>query len=156
MNKLLKSAVLVGAMALATPALAKQMTLNVKMARYYGNYAYVAVYILGPKGKYVSTVYAGGSRARYFEHMSRWYRLMMRSHRGVDGSTGASVGSGQSFSARFNLPDKIIGKGYTLRVATAVEGEYYVDKDAEVPLEAAINGKPVKGTHYIDQVTLNF
>jgi len=156
MNMLLKSTVFVSALALASPVAAKSMTLNVQMARYSGNRAFVVAYILGPKGEYVSTVYAGGSNGRYFQHMSRWYRLFMRAHRGVDGATGASVGSGSSFSTQFTVPDKMLGKGYTLRVATAVEGQYYVDKDASVALDAANNGKVIPGVHYINQISLNF
>jgi len=156
MNMLLKSTVFVSALALASPVAAKSMTLNVQMAKYYGSRAFVVAYILGPNGKYVSTVYAGGSNGRYFQHLGRWYRLFMRAHRGVDGATGASVGSGARFSTKFTVPDKMLNKGYTLRVATAVEGQYYVDKDATVALDTANSGKVIAGIKYINQISLNF
>jgi len=157
MNALLKSTLFVGAMVMASPLVAKPMTLDVTMKNYYGAPAYVVVYILDANDKYVSTVYLGGSYQRFFqEYMTRWYRMLKRSRRGIDGLTGASVGAGRSFTANFNVPDKLLNKGYTLRVATAVEGQYYIDKDAEVILNDANNGKKVAGTKYVDQMQLNF
>ncbi len=157
MNALLKSTLFVGAMVMASPLLAKPMTLDVTMKNYYGAPAYVVVYIMDANDKYVSTVYLGGSYQQIFQqYMTRWYRMLKRSRRGIDGLTGPSVGAGRSFTASFNVPDKLLNKGYTLRVATAVEGQYYIDKDAEVILNDANNGKQVAGTKYVDQMQLNF
>lgn len=153
----LKAAAIVTALSVATPALAGQtLSLKGNIKSYYGNRAYAVAYIVDPNGRYVTTIYAAGSRAKYFRHLSRWFRMFSRSGKGVDGSTGASLGSRQSFSSRANIPSKMINAGYVLRVETAVEGQNYFPNDISIPLDDAHRGKSVQGNGYVNSMTVNF
>lgn len=150
------SAALFGSYApVATAAAADaDVTVTVAMKSYSGHGAYVAAYIVGPDGAYVSTAYVAGAKAKYQRDLQRWSRLMERTGRGIDGTTGASVGSGRSFTTSLSIPRKLMNAGYKLRVETAVEnGQYYPD-DAVVPLDDAQLGKAAAGTGYVQTLTI--
>lgn len=144
------------ALAVAGPVQAKSVSLSVSIKSYRGNPAYVAAYIVGPKGEYVSTVYAAGSRSNYLADLTRWYRMMKRSGRGIDGATGASVGSGSGFRTTVNIPDKMFDAGYTLRIESAVEDQKYVPNDAAIKLDLASNGKASAGVGYVKSLSIKF
>jgi Predicted periplasmic protein (DUF2271) len=130
--------------------------LSVNLKRYWGTEAYAAAYIVGPTGEYIATIYAAGSRMKYFRHMQRWFRMLQRSGRGVDGSTGASIGSGGYFRTSVDVPDEMLNAGYVLRVETSVENQSYFPDDAAVALDDAHNGQLVTGTGYIDSMKISF
>lgn len=148
------SAALIGSYAPAAAAAAGDMTVTVTMKSYSGNEAYAAAYIVGPDGAYVTTVYVAGARAQFQRDLLRWSRLMERVGRGIDGITGASVGSGQSFTTSLSIPSKLMNAGYKLRVETAVENGQYYPGDAVVPLDDAQLGKAVAGTGYVQTLTI--
>ncbi|MFQ5623597.1 MAG: DUF2271 domain-containing protein [Paracoccaceae bacterium] len=157
MNTALKVASLVAALSLGSPvSAAKALSITTAMASYNGNRAYAVVYIVDSRGKYIGTIYAAGQRAKYFSHMSRWHRMFSRSGRGVDGTTGASVGSGQSFSTTMNIPDTLINAGYVLRIETVVENQRYFPKDVSIPIDNAHNGKIVFGNGYVDTAIIKY
>lgn len=156
MSTLLKSAVVSLAMAMTSPAHAKQVTLRLNMANNYGPPAYVAAYILDPKGKYVSTVLVAGSRMQYLADLRTWYRLVRRSGKGIDGVTGASIGRGRSVAATVNLPDKVLSGGYTLHVETGVEDYGVARNDVVIPLDAASNGKTIPGTRFVKSASISY
>jgi len=153
----LKAAALVVALSVASPALAaKTLSFSGTMKSYSGNRAYAVVYLVDSDGQYVSTIYAAGSKGKYFKHLSRWKRMYARSGKGVDGSTGASLGSTQSFSSSVNIPDKLIDAGYVLRVETAVENQNYFPEDVVIPLDSAHNGAAVTGSGYVGTMKVDF
>jgi hypothetical protein len=156
MRTLLSSSVLVSALAVASPATAKDLSVSVTLDSYNGPAAYVAAYIVDGKGNYVSTIYAAGSRDKYLRHLARWYRMVARSGNGIDGSTGASIGSGGSLNTSVTIPDKMIDAGYQVIVETAVEEQANIPVDASIALDSANNGKSVKGTGYVNSLSVKF
>jgi hypothetical protein len=133
--------------ALTAPGLAQALplTLTTQLVNYGGNPAYLAYYVTDPKGGYVGTMWLAGSRARYFEHLSGWMRASGGDLSGLDGVTGASVGSGQTLTIKVNLPDAMFDAGYKLHVDTAVENMGSMPNDISVPLTAAGAGKATAG-----------
>ena len=156
MNSLMKSAVFASALVLAGPVLAKPLSVTVSLKSYRGDKAYAVAYIVDPKGKYVSTVHAAGKKNKYLNDMKRWYRMMKRSKQGIDGSTGASVGSGKQFEASVDIPDELLDAGYTLRVETVVEDRRYHKNDASITLDQKNNNQSVTGSGYVDQLTITY
>jgi hypothetical protein len=146
----------VASLGVAAPALARPVDVTVEMAVYGGNRAYLAGYLVDPAGKYVGTVMVAGSRDKYFEHLSRWYRLFQRAGQPVDGTTGASIGTGETMNAHFDIPDSMLNAGYTLRIESAVENQNYFPDDAAVVMEDANNGTAKRGTGYIRNVTIAY
>lgn len=156
MNMFVKATVLAATLGLASPVLAKPVTVTAQMAVYFGNAAYLAAYVVDPKGHYVTTVLAAGTRERYLGHLDRWYRLITRSGRGIDGTTAASAGPGQQVSGSAEIPDAMLNAGYTLRIESTVEGQQYVPGEVEIPLDDAHNGAPVTGQAYVANATISF
>jgi hypothetical protein len=138
----------------AAPADAAPLSLTLTMKPYRGNPAYAAVYVLGPRGEYVSTLHVAGNRARYQADLTRWHRLMQRSGRGIDGTTGASAGAGRRVTTTVNVPDRLLNAGYTLHVETAVENGRSYPNDVTMPLDNAHMGRATAGTGYVATLTL--
>ena len=133
--------------ALTAPGLAqaKPLTLTTTLSNYGGNPAFLAYYLTDAKGGYVGTLWLSGSRAGYFEHLSGWMRASGGDMAGLDGVTGASVGSGQTLTISVNLPDAMFDAGFKLHVDTGVENMGAMANDVAVPLTATGAGKNVAG-----------
>ena len=99
--------------ALTAPGLAsaKQVVFTTKLKSYGGFPAYLAYYVTDSKGKYVGTMWLAGSRYRFFEHLRGWMRASGGDFSGVNGLSGASVGSGQTLTITFDLPDGVFRWG---------------------------------------------
>ncbi len=156
MKATLLAATLAIGLTLAVEADARPLTIDIKMADYSGRQAFLVAYVVDGNGRYVSTLYAAGSYGRFFEHLDRWYRMFMRSRRTVDGTTGASLGSGSGTTVTVDVPDKLLNAGFTLRLESAVEGEYYVPDEAAVLLDDAHNGTPAGGTTFVATMTVSY
>ena len=156
MKLTIPAATLAIALTLAAEAQARPLTIDIAMANYSGRQAFLVAYLVDAKGSYVSTLYAAGSYGRYFEHLDRWYRMFRRAHGGIDGTTGASMGSGDRQNVSVDVPDKLFNAGYTLRLESAVEGEYYVPDEAAVSLDDAHNGAAAPGKSFVNTMTLAF
>jgi len=148
-----KAAAVVAALAIAAPADARPVTIEIAMNSYGGQRAYLAAYVVDPSGQYVATVLTAGSRLNYLGHLGRWFRMFQRAGGRVDGTTGASIGSSQSTSATINVPDSMLNSGYSLRVESAVENQRYYPDEAAVPLQ---NGASVAGAGYVHSVTVRY
>ena len=133
--------------ALTAPGLAqaKPLTLTTTLSNYGGNPAFLAYYVTDPKGAYVGTLWLSGARAQFFEHLSGWMRASGGDMSGLDGVTGASVGSGQTQTIQVNLPDAMFDAGYKLHIDTGVESFGAMANDVSVTLTAAGAGKTVAG-----------
>jgi len=156
MTTLLKSTALAVAMALAGPLQAKPLTVSVQMANFSGPPAYAAVYVTDPQGNYVSTLYVAGYKSKYQADLRTWYRLIRRSGKGIDGTTGASVGRGRQFSTTVNVPDNLLNAGYNLHIETGVEDYGVQPDDAVVPLDDVNNGVAVKGRRNVGSATISY
>ena len=55
-------------------ALASEVTFTTNMRDYGGDGAYLAYYVTDAQGKYVGSLWMAGGKARYYEHLSGWYR----------------------------------------------------------------------------------
>lgn len=145
------------ATALVTPeiAFAKNVTITTQVASYGGPYAYVAIYLTGPDGRYESTIWVAGQRAQYQRHLRGWVRSAGADAGRVDGITGASVGSGQTLKLNVNIADALIDAGYQIHVDSAVEnyGEY--PDNIVAPLSAAKSGVAVSGNGFVKSLTVN-
>ena len=141
---------------LAAETQARPLTIDITMANYSGRQAFLVAYLVDAKGSYVSTLYAAGSNGRYFEHLDRWFRMFRRAHGQVDGTTGASMGAGDHSNVSVDVPDKLFNAGYTLRIESAVEGEFYVPDEAAVSLDDAHNGAATSGQSFVNALTLTF
>ena len=156
MNLTLPAATLALSLTLAVAAQARPLAIDISMANYSGRQAFLVAYLVDAKGSYVSTLYAAGSSGQYFEHLDRWYRMFRRAHGTVDGTTGASMGAGDHSNVSVDVPDKLFNAGYTLRVESAVEGEFYVPDEAAVSLDDAHNGAATAGKSFVNALTLKF
>lgn len=143
--------------ALTAPGVAatKKVVFTTKMNHWNGYPAYLAYYVTNSKGAYVGTMWLAGSRFRFFEHLRGWMRISGGDFQGVqsNGLSGASVGSGQTLTITFNLPDGVFDAGYVLHIDTASEYLRSVNNDVEVPLTTKGANTPVKGKGYIDTFT---
>jgi hypothetical protein len=136
---------------LAAPgtAMAGQVTLNTTMRNYGGNGAFLAYYVTDAQGKYAGSLWMAGGKARYYEHLTGWYRATGGNPREINGITGASVGSGRSLKVTLDLADTLFDAGYKLHIDAAVEDMRDSPNEIVVPLTAAGAGQKVKGTRYI-------
>jgi len=150
------TAMLMLATALIAPgaALARDVTIETRMARYAGNAAYVAVYLTDAAGAYQSTLWLSGHKTRYFGALRGWVRgVTAAGSVNIDGITGASVGAGETLTVHANLADALIDAGYQIHVDTAVEdGGEFVD-DATIGLTSG--SASVDGTGYVSKLSVS-
>lgn len=138
--------------AIATPnlALARDITISGQMASYSGPEAYLAVYLTDQSGAYASTLHVAGRKSKYYRQIGGWARLAARdANLQLDGITGASIGSGRSFSIDLSIADSLINAGYTIHIDTAVEHQGSVSDDVTLPLESNAAGIDVAGTGFV-------
>lgn len=143
---------LAGVIAQSAVAEARPVRITTTLKPYGGDGAYLAVYITDPQGKLHKTVRIAGGKAKYHKHLSAWNRL---SGGKIDGTTGASVGSGQSLSVSVEIADALIDAGYQIRVDSAVENENDVPGDVVAPLTTSGAGKPISGRGYVKSLTFD-
>ena len=110
--------------AIAFPAMAeaKTLKLNTTLTNYGGNGAYLAIYLTDAQGKFHSTLYVAGRKAKYHSHLRDWARGKASEGRSIDGLTGASVGSGQSLKVSVEIADALIDAGYQVRIDSVGRG----------------------------------
>ena len=131
------------ALALALPLLApaaaeaRMVRITTTLNAYGGDGAYLAIYVTDKAGKLQQTIHVAGGKAKYHKHHSGWFR---QSGGRIDGTTGASVGSGRSLTVSAEIADTLIDAGFEIRVDSAVEKESDIPADARVPLDRACAG----------------
>ncbi len=146
------------ALALALPLLvpaaaeARMVRITTTLNTYGGDGAYLAIYVTDNAGKLQQTIHVAGGKAKYHKHLSGWFR---QSGGRIDGTTGASVGSGRSLTVSAEIADSLIDAGFEIRVDSAVEKESDVPVDARVPLDRASAGKPAAGRSYVKSVAVS-
>ncbi|MFZ1469490.1 MAG: DUF2271 domain-containing protein [Paracoccaceae bacterium] len=139
--------------ALGGPALARPITLTTSLNQYGGDGAYLAIYLTDAKGAYVGSLWMAGGKAKYYEHLSDWYRATGGAPAQIDGITGASVGAGQSLKITMDLADALFDAGYSLHIDAAVEEMRNSPSEVVVPLTTSGAGQPVAGRRYIRSFT---
>ncbi len=148
-------AVLAVTTALTVPglAMAREVTFTTTMRNYGGGGAYLAYYVTDAKGKYAGSLWMAGDKARYYEHMSGWYRATAGDTAEINGITGASVGAGRSLKIRLDLADALFDAGYQLHIDSAVEDMRDSPNDIIVPLTSNGSGQMAKGRRNIADFT---
>jgi hypothetical protein len=149
MKSFLALLALTTALSLPSAAMARPVTLKATLKDYGGNGAYLAVYVTDKSDAFVGSVWMAGGKARYYEHLSDWYRATGGDTAQIDGITGASVGSGRTLEVSFDLADSFIDAGYTLHIDAAVEDMRDSPSDIAVPITSDGANKPVRGRRYI-------
>lgn len=137
------------AAALIAPGLAeaRTVTLTTDLKDYGGRGAYLALYLTDASGAYQGTLWVAGGKRKYYKHMSDWFSAT--GGKGIDGISGASVGSGRSLTVTVDLADALIDAGYEIHVDAAVEDMRDSPSEVVVPLTAAGAGSAVGGRGYI-------
>lgn len=141
--------------ALTIPAVANagQVTFTTTMRNYGGDGAYLAYYVTNEQGKYAGSLWMAGGKAKYYEHLSGWYRATAGNTAEINGITGASVGAGRSLKISLDLADTLFDAGYQLHIDAAVEDMRDSPSEIVVPLTSDGAGQVVKGKRYIADFT---
>lgn len=149
MKSLLAALSLSTALTLPGLAMAKPVTLTTTLSAYGGDGAYLVLYVTDPQGAYAGSLWMAGGKAKYYQHLSDWYRATGGDTAQINGITGASVGAGRTLKITLDLADALFDAGYTLHVDAAVEDMRDSPNEIAVPLTTAGAGKPVPGRRYI-------
>ncbi|NCO88124.1 MAG: DUF2271 domain-containing protein [Rhodobacterales bacterium] len=149
MKSILAALALTTALTMPGLAMARQVTLTTELNRYGGDGAYLAFYVTNASGAYVGSLWMAGSKSKYYEHMSDWYRATGGSRSEVSGVTGASVGAGRTLEITVDLADAIFDAGYALHIDAAVEDMRESPSEIVVPLTTSGAGAAVAGRRYI-------
>ncbi|MFM2281733.1 MAG: hypothetical protein RLZZ444_3964, partial [Pseudomonadota bacterium] len=133
--------------ALTVPAIATagEVTFTTTMQNYGGDGAYLAYYVTDANGNYAGSLWMAGGKAKYYEHMSGWYRATAGNTAEINGITGASVGAGRSLKITLDLADTLFDAGYQLHIDAAVEDMRDSPNEIIVPLTSDAAGQTVKG-----------
>lgn len=151
MKRMLATLALSTALTLPALAFARPVTLTTTLNNYGGDGAYLALYVTDPQGAYAGSLWMAGTKAKYYEHLSGWYRATGGDARQIDGITGASVGAGRTLEITVDLADALFDAGYTLHVDAAVEDMRDSPNEVALPLSAA--GASASGSRYISSVS---
>lgn len=149
LKKIAAALCLAGAVALPAFAGARPVTLTTQLRNYGGEGAYLALYLTDAQGRYHSTLWVAGRKAKYYKHLADWARGSGMSARALDGVTGASVGSGRTLKVTADIADALIDAGYQIRIDSAVEDGRDNRADVIAPLTRQGAGKPVAGRGYV-------
>jgi hypothetical protein len=146
---------LLAALALSTAlvapglALARPVTLTTTMSAYGGDGAYLAIYVTDAQGAYQGSLWMAGTKSKYYEHLSDWYRATAGNTAEINGITGASVGAGRELTITLDLADALFDAGYVLHIDAAVEDMRDSPSEIVVPLTSAGAGQATPGRRYI-------
>jgi hypothetical protein len=149
MKKILAALALTTALTLPGIALARPVTLTTTLKSYGGDGAYLAIYVTDSKGAYAGTLWMAGGKAKYYEHLSDWYRATGGDAAEINGITGASVGAGRTLEITLDLADALFDAGYTVHVDAAVEDMRDSPNEVAMPLTSAGAGQTVQGRRYV-------
>jgi hypothetical protein len=149
MKKILAALALTTALTLPGIALARPVTLTTTLKSYGGDGAYLAIYVTDSKGAYAGTLWMAGGKAKYYEHLSDWFRATGGNAAEINGITGASIGAGRTLEITLDLADALFDAGYTVHVDAAVEDMRDGPNEVAIPLTSAGAGQTVQGRRYV-------
>lgn len=149
MKTILAALALTTALTLPGIAMARPVTLTTTLRDYGGNGAYLAIYVTDPKGAYAGSLWMAGTKSKYYEHLSDWYRATGGNPAEINGITGASVGAGRRLEITLDLADALFDAGYTVHIDAAAEDMRDSPNEIAVPLTAQGAGQSVPGRRYI-------
>lgn len=135
-------------------AYAKTVSATVTMKGFQGPPAYVAVYLTKPDGQFHSTLSVKGHKSKYRRHLRGWIRGASRSNQPLDAISGASVGSGRTFTVSANVKDALLNAGYQVHVDTAVEDQGEFRSDAAVKISSAKPSVSASGKGFVKSLQI--
>jgi hypothetical protein len=141
-------AAVAGALVVPSVASARPVALETQLNNYGGDGAYVAIYLTDRTGRYQSTLWLAAPKAKYWRHLSDWYRATGGKAK-VDGISGASVGAGNALRVTVDVADALLDAGYEIHIDTAVEKMKENPSEVVVPLTVEGAGKPAAGRGYV-------
>lgn len=153
MKSVLAAIALTTALTLPRLAMARPVTLITTLNNYGGDGAYLAIYVTDPQGAYAGSLWMAGSKSKYYEHLSDWYRATGGDPGQINGITGASVGAGRTLEITLDLADALFDAGYKLHIDAAVENMRDSPNEVAVPLTTDGAGKPARGRRYVASFT---
>jgi len=156
MKLAISSLAVTAAVLVPTVVQAKQVTFETTIKDTGGAGTYVALYVTDAAGKYAGTLWVAGTKARYYRELSDWARLSGGRPAGIDGITGASIGSGQTLKVSVDLADALLNAGYQVHVDTTQENGFSNPSEVVVPLDKASVGKRAGGRGYVQSFTVSF
>jgi hypothetical protein len=153
MKKIVARLLLATALIAPGAALARDVTITTTLGPYFGNRAYLSIYLTEPDGSYHSTLWLAGRKFKYFTTLRGWMKSVAEvGSVDIDGISGASVGTGETLVVHADLADPLIDAGYTIHIDTSVEhGGAYAD-DATIPLSG--DAGPITGNGYVASLSL--
>ncbi|AID31588.1 Tat pathway signal protein [Mesorhizobium huakuii] len=149
MKTIFATLALTTALTLPGIAMARPVTLTTTLKDYGGNGAFLAIYVTDPKGTYAGSLWMAGTKSKYYEHLSDWYRATGGNTAEINGITGASVGAGRRLEITLDLADALFDAGYTVHIDAAAEDMRDSPNEIAVPLTAQGAGQSVPGRRYI-------
>jgi len=149
MKTIFATLALTTALTLPGIAMARPVTITTTLKDYGGNGAFLAIYVTDPKGTYAGSLWMAGTKSKYYEHLSDWYRATGGNTAEINGITGASVGAGRRLEITLDLADALFDAGYTVHVDAAAEDMRDSPNEIAVPLTAQGAGQSVPGRRYI-------
>ncbi|PBB64804.1 Tat pathway signal protein [Mesorhizobium sp. WSM4312] len=149
MKTIFAALALTTALTLPGIAMARPVTLTTTLKDYGGNGAFLAIYVTDPKGTYAGSLWMAGTKSKYYEHLSDWYRATGGNTAEINGITGASVGAGRRLEITLDLADALFDAGYTVHIDAAAEDMRDSPNEIAVPLTAQGAGQSVPGRRYI-------
>lgn len=150
LKKITAAICMASSLALPVFAEARPVTLTTQLKNHGGEGAYLALYLTDAQGRYHSTLWVAGKKAKYYRHLADWARGSGMSASALDGVTGASVGSGRALKVTADIADALIDAGYQIRIDSAVEDGRDNRADVIAPLTKQGAGKPVAGRGYVN------
>ena len=145
-------AAIAGALAVPSLASARTVTLETTLSNYGGDGAYLAIYLTDASGAYKSTLWVAAPKAKYWRHLSDWYRATGGKAK-VDGISGASVGAGTTLRVTADVADALLDAGYQIHIDAAVEDMRDSPSEIVVPLTSSGAGQPAAGRAYVQSFT---
>jgi hypothetical protein len=149
MKSFLAALAITTALTVPSMVMACPVTLTTTLKNYGGNGAYLAFYVVDAKGAYVGSLWMAGSKSKYYQHLTDWYRGTGGNTSEINGITGASVGEGRELSITLDLADALFDAGYVLHVDAAAEDMRDSPSEIVVPLTASGAGQTIAGRRYI-------
>ncbi len=124
---------------------ARTVTITAQMTSFSGPRAYASVYLTDPNGSVVDTLWVAGRKSKYYSHLRDWSRARRSARSGLNGITGASVGSGGRLTVSVEIADNLIEAGYQVRVDTSIEDRGDHPRSAVLTLgqETSVSGRGI-------------
>lgn len=127
----------------------------IQLSNYSGEGAYCTVSLIDHNDAYTKTMYVLGEDSDWYTDIESWFEFYnQEEHPKIDAITGASMEVGKRKVVQLDLDTTFIDSGYKLRFETAVEDQYYYEKDVEIELKEENFNIKHEGQGYLRYIKL--